>query len=201
MRVIEPTFQGKYFFHHPQPAADLGKTLARCISCRKPKLYNQFGQIFIGRGRLVLAAVCFQCRRLERRLDSASHPLYTPELGLFFDRLCLHALQGARARGWEFLLSPEDLLQKYLQNEGRCEVSGVVLRPFDRAVGTKSRLRPSIDRINSLLGYRHDNFQIVAVIINTMKADLTSDQFLSWCKRVVAQSAKKTDDLLSEIEL
>ena len=39
----------------------------------------------------------------------------------------------------------------------------------------------SIDRINSDLGYTKDNIQLVSAMINRMKSDLTSKEFIDFC--------------------
>ena len=44
-----------------------------------------------------------------------------------------------------------------------------------------NKMNISIDRINSDLGYTKDNIQLVSAMINRMKSDLTSKEFIDFC--------------------
>lgn len=206
MRIVEPVQFGQRFFHYPQAPSDLGLTLARCISCRRPKPFSEFGGTTHW-GKPMQMAVCYQCRGVQGQLTRAcQHPLYNPELGLFFDRLYGRLLAGAAKRRIPVLISKEDIIFRYFKNECRCELTGVMLRPpiakrrQSHGDGMKNHLTPSVDRINSGGCYSADNIQIVAAIVNIMKNDLSSDEFLMWCKRVVSCAVDRSDDFAAEFE-
>lgn len=43
----------------------------------------------------------------------------------------------------------------------------------------------SIDRIDSSIGYKEDNIQLVCHIVNLMKHDLSIEELKTWCKRII----------------
>lgn len=45
----------------------------------------------------------------------------------------------------------------------------------------RKRTNISIDRIDSAKGYSLDNIQLVCVVINLMKLDMTQAEFTAWC--------------------
>lgn len=64
-----------------------------------------------------------------------------------------------------------------LISSGVCAVSGI---PFDYSRGNQRRnpMRPSIDRIDSSIGYYKRNVQCILSCLNAMKNDMTQDEFL-----------------------
>lgn len=199
--IIEPSLQGNRFFHYPPDGASDLELFLRCVSCRKAKLAKDFAPYPNVSGRPpTLTAVCFMCRRLRFGGRLESHPLYTPELGAYFSRLEGSVASEARARSILFLIDRNDMLDRYLANDGRCEVTGVVLRPFDKGRAEKASVAPSVDRIDSFKGYTPDNIQIVAVRVNLMKGDMTMDQFVTWCRRVAEVAHLKSEKFASEFE-
>lgn len=61
------------------------------------------------------------------------------------------------------------------------------------------RTQASVDRIDSDGNYEIGNIQIVCNIVNLMKQDMTTSEFLKWCGRVMAHKASAEDDLLAAI--
>lgn len=62
-----------------------------------------------------------------------------------------------------------------------CEVTGL---PFDKE-NTNSPFYPSIDRVDSELGYTKDNCQLVVIIYNFAKSEYSVDVFHGWIKKFV----------------
>ena len=62
----------------------------------------------------------------------------------------------------------------------RCELSGVKFNMDD----SRSPAHPSIDRIDSNLGYTKDNCQIVCCSINYAKIDLTQAEFVAFLAKL-----------------
>lgn len=85
------------------------------------------------------------------------------------------AKQHAKIGKREFNISLDDLSHLMEIQEGKCALCGI---KFD-----ESNL-PSLDRINSALGYVVDNIQLVLIKINRMKTNLFQDEFLDLCFRV-----------------
>lgn len=64
-------------------------------------------------------------------------------------------------------------------NLGKCEVTGIDFN-YDNLFNTsKNPLSPSIDRIDSRIGYLKSNVRIVIWQYNLMKGELTDDELLS----------------------
>lgn len=76
-----------------------------------------------------------------------------------------------------------DLLQK---QEGKCAVSGVEMTRFSGQGHVPTNI--SIDRIDSSIGYTPDNVQLVCHIVNLMKHNLTTDQLIDWCRKIVERA-------------
>lgn len=73
---------------------------------------------------------------------------------------------------------------------GICEVTGIPF-DFDKPTSTcKNPFSPSIDRIDSSLGYCKSNIRIVIWQFNLMKGEMTDEQLFKLCKRVLDASNK-----------
>lgn len=74
------------------------------------------------------------------------------------------AKSGAKKRNIPFELSREDLDMLVERSGYQCAVTGI---PFEAPVaGTKSPWTPSLDRIDSNLGYSFENCRLVCVAVN-----------------------------------
>lgn len=87
-----------------------------------------------------------------------------------------------------------DLDLEYILNKlekGVCEATGIVF-DFDRPKSTiKNPYSPSVDRIDSSKGYTRENTQIVIWQYNLMKGELTEQELLELCHKVIER--KKID--------
>lgn len=73
---------------------------------------------------------------------------------------------------------------------GKCEVTGI---PFDfekHPVYSKNPKAPSVDRINSKLGYTEDNVRLVIWQFNMAKGESTDLEFMEFCKKVCDSDMK-----------
>lgn len=80
-------------------------------------------------------------------------------------------------------LKVEDILEIYNKQNGLCAISKVPLTCIKIPKTTKVHTNLSIDRIDSNKGYELDNIQLVCAIINTMKLNLSMDEFAWWVKQ------------------
>jgi hypothetical protein len=70
---------------------------------------------------------------------------------------------------------------------GKCEVTGI---PFDfnpHPVYKKNPMSPSIDRINSSLGYQKENCRLVVWQYNMGKGETSDSEFLEFCRKLVSK--------------
>lgn len=97
--------------------------------------------------------------------------------------------KNARNRsGPDFNLSRERILQKILA--GRCERSGLPFNPSaSTGSGMMNSFAPSLDKIDRTKGYVEGNVQVVVWCYNSGKGVMTDEQFLAFCKAVVAHNA------------
>jgi hypothetical protein len=76
-------------------------------------------------------------------------------------------------------LNAEHVLGLFSKQQGKCAITGVEMT-FDPINGRK-QTNISIDRIDSSRGYEEGNVQLVCLVINLMKLNLSTAEFLDWC--------------------
>jgi hypothetical protein len=105
----------------------------------------------------------------------------------FIKRLHLDMRHNAkkRAKKLDIEITCEDIKNLYKKQNGLCALSGMTMtRDSYMTKGNQhiiNKMNISIDRINSDLGYTKDNIQLVSAMINRMKSDLTSKEFIDFC--------------------
>ena len=96
----------------------------------------------------------------------------------------LHSkLKHSRQKTHEWNLTPEELVEIWVEQGGRCALSGVALTHHLDGSGT-NEFNASIDRINNEEGYSKINVRLVAYRINIMRHTLSTDMFWWWVKTV-----------------
>ena len=86
-------------------------------------------------------------------------------------------------------LGLSDIVHMAIRSGGRCEVSGV---PFNFDYHGKRRpYAPSIDRINSDVGYTPENSRLVCYLVNVGMNCWGDEQFLRVCRAVAARDMAK----------
>lgn len=108
----------------------------------------------------------------------------------------LNSIQiGAALRNFDYSVTPEYLWTLFMQQNGRCALSGVdiTLDPkhsvhFREKKHTQTA---SLDRIDNNKGYVEGNVQWVHKDINSMKGDLNQDQFVHLCE-LISEVVKDT---------
>ena len=87
---------------------------------------------------------------------------------------------SAKSRTWLSCDIDEAYLKEvFVKQAGACALTGSVF---------SSECRPSLDRINSGLGYVRGNVQLVTIDINKMKLDFKQEQFIELCKAVAERN-------------
>lgn len=81
-------------------------------------------------------------------------------------------------------LNREIILKKLEQQNYCCALTGTPLT-CELRLGTISKTNASVDRIIAGGPYTEDNIQIVCRAVNTWRSDLTIQEFIEWCKKVV----------------
>lgn len=128
---------------------------------------------------------CKKCRTTQSRM---SRNIKTGSAGI--NRIMQERFLAAKLRSSKkeiaFDISEEYLHELLLNQQGKCAITGIELT-FDLGKGRKYT-NVSIDRINSNLGYIKDNVQLVCMVINQMKSDLTLEELKYFCKKLIDYS-------------
>lgn len=136
-----------------------------CVSCSTILPFSMFHKhagCFMG-----VNTVCKACRKPKSKTQWGS--LSTPK------KMLQRCKSRALLKGLEYNLTIDDISIP--------EVCPVLLVPFD----TSNDFAPSVDRINSQLGYIKGNVQIMSNKANRMKSDATIAElhlFAKWVERV-----------------
>lgn len=212
----------KFQFNVLRRDVPIQDTKAVCHECGLEKPTNDFnwmtrafyyegrvGLSFEARRAVFLHRNCLDCRSAAKRAWT-KHPLYSRGLEAFWDKRLQATRAGAYARSIVFAVDKDDLVGMFLEQNGKCALSGIEMNFKDKgasARGRKALLQPSVDRIDSNMNYTLDNIQIVAMAVNLMKGDLRQENFISLCRSVVkADDARRldrqkaTDALVRELE-
>lgn len=137
--------------------------LKQCPDCRKegvgPKPINEFWK---GNQKGGTAGYCINHHNLRRQIRNASLPYWVS---------CLYNTKvSAKRLGLSFDLTPEWAKARWT---GRCELSNL---PFVRYSDGPHPRSPSIDRIDSNLGYLQNNCRFVLCAINSLRLNGTDDE-------------------------
>jgi hypothetical protein len=96
---------------------------------------------------------------------------------------------GAETRGLEWCLSIEDVWDTYIRQGGVCALSGLPIGWSE--VGQVHTA--SIDRIDSDIGYRLDNIQLLHKDVNMMKQAFSHDYFVTMCWLIANNTDEEAD--------
>lgn len=86
--------------------------------------------------------------------------------------------RNAKTRNLPFLITIDYAWNLYLQQNGKCKLTGLDIKLQD--INNEA----SLDRIDSNLGYVESNVQWVHKDVNYMKMDLDQDRFVTLCKLI-----------------
>lgn len=98
------------------------------------------------------------------------------------------AKQRAKKSGRDYTLPKSWGAGQYFRQNGCCALSGVHMR---KPIDPWDPYGPSIDRIDSELGYTPENCQLVALQINRAKNSISEEEFVRMCERVIKTSRDK----------
>lgn len=161
----------------------------RCLRLMPEANFAQLGPRFFPNSGKVLTGLHPYCHTCRKQAKSAwqKHPLYSPELHRFWTHYLAGLRGGASSRSIYFGIEDEDLLKKYLEQDGRCALTGIAMEPFKTSGRTRNGkylASPSVDRIDSEKHYTPDNIQIVMWAANLMKGDLPQNVFIELCHQI-----------------
>jgi hypothetical protein len=94
---------------------------------------------------------------------------------------------NARQRSLDVSITANDLLQIWESQRGRCYYTGA---PLEWNTDDES-VKPSVDRLDSSQGYVHGNVVFTSWLVNRIKNDLGSDEWIALCTRVASYSDQR----------
>lgn len=112
--------------------------------------------------------------------------------------VCSATRARAKHKGMEFSLLPEDLLELFMKNHGRCALSGI---PFSTRWETGHRIRiwyPSVDRIDSTKGYHLENVRLVCAYVNVILNQFGEDLLIAVAKKIAVHVADRKVSVLPD---
>ena len=92
-------------------------------------------------------------------------------------KLVIRSKQLANKKNLEHTLTNEDVFSMWEAQGGRCAKTGLKLDPETGTVANRNPYGPSLDRIDSDLGYTPENVQLVCCHYNLAKAAYSEEQF------------------------
>jgi hypothetical protein len=119
----------------------------------------------------------------QRRYSKTYVPKNTREIDSRLKNLCTRARLRINK---EFNLFPDDLLELWKKQDGKCAYTGLPMTASSNQFHTVS-----LDRIDSSKGYVVDNIQLICAVVNKMKMDLKEETFIHFCHLVSQQNKNK----------
>lgn len=195
----------KPYFVFPGASPDLRFKCKRCYrdlpdTCFRRMIWAEHDSNLLQRAHAnALHPICRTCEAQQRGVHT-THPLYTKAADRFFQKLMHSVRGGAKTRRIACFLDKDDLLGLYLEQDGRCAMTGQKMLLEDGpGPKLKNRMRPSIDRIDSSGNYTLDNVQLVCAQVNIMKGGMSQVDFLRWCNRIVSHRGSAEDNILAAV--
>ena len=93
--------------------------------------------------------------------------------------------------GWPFDLTKEFLEELFEDQKGLCPITGFEITLEGTQESNLKRFTASLDRIDSSKGYTKDNVWFVTLQANYMKSQLTMEELVNWCQKIVDHQSKK----------
>jgi len=137
--------------------------------CNQSKKWDEFGMSRTGtNGR---KSVCKMCESLRRKLPEARTAQRAYRIAERLENPCKRLLKASKSRSRDHNISLSDVEEAYKRCNGKCPVIGCG-RSFrlDCTPGDRYSA-PSLDRIDSSLGYVSGNIWVICFECNHLKRD------------------------------
>lgn len=169
-----------------------GTTHYLCNKCKQWFTSDHFNKdnTFLHGNRGGLCRECKDCQKqryLKERAKLAEDDHYAWRYKLY------QALKGTKRRS-KIKDTYNDLDLEYLmylwnKQEGKCALTGLQMtyKFYEGRVNTNV----SVDRIDSSKGYTRDNIQLVCMAANQMKNDLSMDELLFMCNKIISAAYER----------
>lgn len=152
----------------------------KCPRCGKTMVYQHKRTMLVAVRKKSLCRACtYKCRNQR-----------TPEIyrGVAVGWVMKKKV-NARMRKIAWKVTPQYVIDQYIEQGRRCKLTGVRLRA--PSTTDFSNVTVSIDRIDSSKGYIEGNIQIIDKRVNMMKYTFSQQEFVRWCKRVARHADRR----------
>lgn len=139
------------------------------------------------KGRIYRNLTCILCQRKIARKWNKTHPGYQDNYRYSLEgtltRMLAQAKSRAKKYNREFNLDKQWLIKTLEQQNWTCLYTGWKFEYGEEAIDRM----PSIDRVDSSVGYTTSNCEIICAAINKMKWNLNKENFIIICKQITLQ--------------
>lgn len=156
--------------------------LLKCHKCGQYKDVEEFDIKGDSKIRQYKDTRCKQCKAKLGKLRISNYSDEKKLHHILLSRL-LSAKKRAAKKNIEFDITLEDLVNMYNKQKGLCVITGLKMT-YDVLNG-RTYTNISLDRIDSQKGYTKDNTQLVCMIVNQIKSDLTYEELYYYCDKIV----------------
>lgn len=160
----------------------MSKKVKPCVRCGSLERYSRGGVL----GRCVACAKktsttkYYYANRDQNMMDSNWR----------LTKLCQMAKARALKKGRDFSLTPHTLFRLWESQGGRCAISGIQFELAYSDNGGPNKHGPSLDRIDSSLGYTEDNVRLVTYHVNTALTSFGEEALINLAEQIVKQNRK-----------
>lgn len=159
----------------------MSKKIKPCIRCGSTERYERKG------------GVLGPCKECAKKVDTLKYYYLKREENMVdiswrLKKLCQMAKSRAGKKGREFNITPEFLLDLWEEQDGKCSISGIPFELNYSEDGGPHRNGPSLDRIDSSLGYTTNNVRIVTYHVNTALSNFGEEALMELAEQIVKQN-------------
>ncbi len=122
----------------------------------------------------------------KREYGRASYARTRNDFRRFLMKMITNKRSGAKRLGVEFAIEVDNLLDLYVDQQGRCALSG---RPLEWGSKGMQRDTLSIDRVYQTQGYVPGNIRLVTYQANFARNRFSDEELFAFCEAVLATRA------------
>jgi hypothetical protein len=156
-----------------------------CLKCNNYKPFSDFNKDSTKQHRNGYDSRCKICKnqncrkvRLSKTGNDAIHAILNERL--------LGARERSKSKSLQFSITNEYLKELWIIQKGKCALSGLQMT----TIAGQGRIftNVSVGRVDPNKGYIIGNIQLVCMIYNQMKSDLTKEELLWFCKKLIEKN-------------
>jgi hypothetical protein len=149
------------------------------MNCVRCKVYKSLSEFYKSNNKVGRRPECKECTKERKIITFNSRGVngYIKKIYSDTNNRCKNTKGRIKNE-----LKVNDIIDMYEKQEGRCALTGKKMT-YERGKG-RMYTNLSIDRIKSEKHYTKDNIQLVCNVVNTMKWDMTQEDFEYYCKLV-----------------